>query len=84
MKRLVPLGPPKVSVSDRAVRFKNDGATSLLAEASGIRRGKMGWRNAQTGDIIPTAKAVLCDTSRGSHYWVQGVPVVKWALDSAW
>ena len=87
----VTFGPPKVWVSDTATHFKN-GLIAMLAEALNVDHhfavAHSAWTNGTVErynrEVIRTAKAILSETGRGAAEWVQVVPVVQWALNSAY
>ena len=64
----------------------------MLAEALNVDHrvavAHSAWTNGMVErynrEVIRTAKAILSETGRGAAEWVQVVPVVQWALNSAY
>ncbi|CAB1109830.1 unnamed protein product [Ectocarpus sp. CCAP 1310/34] len=85
------LGVPEVWVSDTATHFKNS-VMDTLEKALGVERrftvANSPWSNGtcerMMREIVRTMKAVLQERRRNVRDWVDLVPAVQWALNTAY
>ena len=84
------LGVPEVVVSDTASHFKNH-LMAELEKSLGINRkfaANSPWSNGtcerMMREVVKTLKAMLQEERRSTRDWVDFVPAVQWALNTAY
>ena len=85
------LGAPEVLVSDTASHFKNH-LMAELEKSMGIARkfavANSPWSNGtcerMMREVVRTLKAMLQEERRSARDWVDLVPAVQWALNTAY